>query len=238
MAAVNLIKTTKVYCSLFFDRHIPCLLCGQHQSQILCADCLPLLPTNHPSLCRCGLPHAPGSEPAPLCGRCLKDPPPFAASRAPLCYQFPLDALIQRYKYRGDLVSETGLEQLVASCPNPWPQADALCPLPAHWQRRWLRGFDQSERLARRLSRQWQQPLLNALQRGRATPRQQGLSRKQRQRNLQGAFSCTADVQGLHLTLIDDVMTTGSSARAAARCLLEHGARQVTVWTLARTPQP
>ncbi|WP_237738801.1 ComF family protein [Alcanivorax hongdengensis] len=147
-----------------------------------------------------------------------------------------MDRLITRYKSRGDLTAERACQQLLQRQVLPWPDADALCPLPAHWRRRWLRGFDQSARLTARLAKQWQRPLLPALQRQRPTPHQQGLRASQRRHNLRRAFRCVQPVTGLHLVLVDDVMTTGSSARAAARCLLDAGARRVSVWTLARTP--
>ncbi|WP_235047192.1 ComF family protein [Alcanivorax sp. P2S70] len=184
------------------------------------------------------MPGANNSQPPPLCGRCVRRPPPFAASHAPLIYSHPLDRLIQRYKHHGDLVCENALEQLLADMPLPWPDTDALCALPAHWQRCWWRGFDQSQRLASQLSRLWQRPLLPALLRQRATASQQGLKRTQRERNLRQAFRCVLPMAGLSITLIDDVMTTGSSARAASRTLLDAGAREVNVWTLARTLPP
>ncbi|MGB1466783.1 MAG: ComF family protein [Alcanivorax nanhaiticus] len=125
--------------------------------------------------------------------------------------------------------------QLIGHTPLPWPDSDLICPLPVHWQRRWRRGFDQSERLAHLLSQIWQRPVLSALVRQRATPHQQGLTRRQRQRNLRKAFRCQANVQGRHLVLVDDVMTTGSTAREASRVLLDAGAASVRVWCLART---
>ncbi|ERP90290.1 hypothetical protein Q670_01540 [Alcanivorax sp. P2S70] len=207
---------------------------------LLCAQCTVLLPSLQGPLCRCSLPMpgANNSQPPPLCGRCVRRPPPFAASHAPLIYSHPLDRLIQRYKHHGDLVCENALEQLLADMPLPWPDTDALCALPAHWQRCWWRGFDQSQRLASQLSRLWQRPLLPALLRQRATASQQGLKRTQRERNLRQAFRCVLPMAGLSITLIDDVMTTGSSARAASRTLLDAGAREVNVWTLARTLPP
>ena len=241
MASVNLIEATKVYCSMFFNQSCQCLLCGQTQRSPVCPLCLAMLARLDGPLCRCGLPLPAGDPgnplPAPLCGRCLKRPPSFTVSQAPLHYRFPLDHLIHRYKYRGDLVAERGIEKLLADTPCPWPEMDALCPLPAHWYRRWWRGFDQSQRLTNRLATLWKIPSLPALQRRQSTPMQQGLSRSQRQRNLRGAFACTRPVSGLRLILVDDVMTTGSSARAASDCLLRQGAAEVRVWTLARTPE-
>lgn len=240
MTTVNLIEATKVYCSILFNRSSSCLFCGHSQADPICFACLSLLAHLEGPLCRCGLPH-PGTPPcqndhAPLCGRCVRRPPPFTASHSPLRYHFPVDRLIRRYKYRGDLVAERGIEHILRDTPCPWPGMDALCPLPAHWRRRWQRGFDQSQRLATYLSRRWQLPLLTALQRHQSTSRQQGLSRTQRQRNLRHAFTCQQSVTDMRIVLVDDVMTTGSSARAASECLMRHGAREVRVWTLARTP--
>ena len=240
MPPVNWKAATKVYCRSFFDHFCPCLLCGKMSRSLLCAQCTVLLPSLQGPLCRCSLPMpgANNSQPPPLCGRCVRRPPPFAASHAPLIYSHPLDRLIQRYKHHGDLVCENALEQLLADMPLPWPDTDALCALPAHWQRCWWRGFDQSQRLASQLSRLWQRPLLPALLRQRATASQQGLKRTQRERNLRQAFRCVLPMAGLSITLIDDVMTTGSSASAASRTLLDAGAREVNVWTLARTLPP
>jgi ComF family protein len=245
MAPVNLKAATKVYCSLLFN-HInpsPCTLCGQSESGALCVDCLHLLARLSVPVCRCGLPHG-NEQPVeadsvpPLCGRCIRQPPPFSASQAPLQYTFPIDALITRYKHRADLTVERALAPLLAETPLPWADTDAVCPLPVHWRRRWRRGFDQGDHLARLMGQYWQRPVLPALVRQRATASQQGLSRRQRQRNLRQAFHCQHPVTGLRLILVDDVMTTGSSARAAAQCLLDHGAKDVRVWTLARTLPP
>ncbi len=245
MAPVNLKAATKVYCRLFFD-HInpsPCTLCGKGESHSLCPDCLRLLARVTGPVCRCGLPHgddatAMANIAPPLCGRCIRQPPPFSASQSPLQYTFPVDALITRYKHRADLTVERAITPLLAGTPLPWADTDAVCPLPVHWRRQWRRGFDQGTRLANLMGQYWQRPVLPALVRQRPTPSQQGLTRRQRQRNLRKAFRCQRSVTGLRLILIDDVMTTGSSARAAAQCLIDHGAADVRVWTLARTLDP
>ncbi|MGB2246753.1 MAG: ComF family protein [Alcanivorax sediminis] len=237
MPPVNLAAATKVYFSTLFNQSVPCLLCGIRDDQPLCSHCLTLLQPLPNNQCRCGLPFsaAPAiSEAPPLCGRCIRRPPDFASSTALYPYQFPLDMLIQGFKYHGKLVNERALQQLLAEAPLPWPDSDLICPLPVHWLRRWRRGFDQSERLAQLLSRHWQRPVVPALKRCRATPHQQGLTRHQRQRNLRKAFRCQSDVRGKHLILVDDVMTTGATAREASRALLTAGAASVRVWCLAR----
>lgn len=241
MPPVNLAAATKVYCRLFFNHSEACLLCGGRDSSPLCQHCQALLrPLDH-AQCRCGLPFS--TPPAvatdcavpPLCGRCIRQPPDFAASTALYPYHFPLDMLIQGFKYHGKLANERALQQLISHAALPWPDSDLICPLPVHWQRRWRRGFDQSERLAALLGHHWQRPVVNALIRSRATPHQQGLTRSQRQRNLRQAFRCHRDVSGKKLILVDDVMTTGGTAREASRALLKAGAASVRVWCLART---
>ena len=241
MPPVNLSKATKVYRCLFFDQSEQCLLCGSRHGNLVCLPCQTLLQPIQEAQCRCGLPFS-GVDPQrhqpddpPLCGRCIRQPPGFSASTALYPYQFPLNLLIQGFKHHGKLVNERALQQLIGAASLPWPDCDQLCPLPVHWQRRWRRGFDQSERLANLLGRRWQRPVIRALVRHRATPHQQGLTRKQRQRNLRHAFRCQADVQDLNLVLVDDVMTTGSTARAASQALLDAGAASVRVWCLART---
>ena len=241
MQTVNLPRATKVYRRSLFDQISQCQLCGRRTRALICADCCSLIQPLPSNQCRCGLPFNATSTSAheascpPLCGRCVRHPPAFSASSALYPYEFPLDILIQGFKHHGKLDNERALEQLIGHTPLPWPDSDLICPLPVHWQRRWRRGFDQSERLAHLLSQIWQRPVLSALVRQRATPHQQGLTRRQRQRNLRTAFRCQANVQGLHLVLVDDVMTTGSTAREASRVLLDAGAASVRVWCLART---
>ena len=71
-----------------------------------------------------------------------------------------------------------------------------------------------------------------------ATPPQQGLAARERRRNLRGAFNCTRRLAGESIAIVDDVLTTGSSAGELARILKESGAGQVQLWCCARTPQP
>jgi ComF family protein len=113
---------------------------------------------------------------------------------------------------------------------------DLLIPMPLHWRRRWKRGFNQSELLARRVAQSVRVPLSSALQRRRATRPQAGLTNAQRRQNLAGAFQVRkhSSVEDKHVLLIDDVLTTGATVNAAAAALKRAGARRVTVLTLAR----
>ncbi len=221
----------------------PCTLCGSTlpPEELLCGYCRAVFQPPGEHLCRCGLdtPLPPPSPDRPEpCGRCLTRPPVFDAVWPALRYEPPLDHLIHQYKHQGRLDRERlllrlWLEELAR---RPPPSPDLVVPLPCHWRRHWRRGFSQAERLAAGLGRALALPVHTVLVRQWATPAQQGLSRAARERNLAGAFHCRRSLTGLRVALVDDVMTTGSTARMAARVLRDAGAARVDIWVLARTP--
>jgi len=106
---------------------------------------------------------------------------------------------------------------------------DAVVPMPLHWRRRWRRGFNQSEILARLVAKERRILVLNAVKRVRATAVQAGLTNSNRRKNVAGAFrvSRKTQVAGKRILLIDDVMTTGATAAACASALKRAGARSV-----------
>jgi ComF family protein len=117
-------------------------------------------------------------------------------------------------------------------------QSDALIPVPLHWLRLWRRRSNQAALLALTLGRLCgKQPLAQGLIRGRPTPSQVGLNQKERQENMRGAFAVAGAahmaIAGKRVALIDDVVTTGATAGAAAEALLKAGARQVDVVVFA-----
>ena len=116
------------------------------------------------------------------------------------------------------------------------PPLDVVVPMPLHWRRRWKRGFNQSEILARAVAKKRRLPLIDAVLRVRATAVQAGLSNSNRRKNVAGAFRVprNSKIAGKNVLLIDDVMTTGSTAAACAAALKHAGARSVTLLTLAR----
>ncbi|MCH8542597.1 MAG: ComF family protein [Alcanivorax sp.] len=178
----------------------------------------------------------------PLCGRCLRRPPSFDRVVAPFAYQFPLDVLVLGYKRQRRLALERPLLHLwqtqlaqIANDNLAVPRPEALVPVPLHWRRLWWRGFNPAARLAETAATTLDIPVLPALIRPAATPSQQGLGASARLRNLRNALVVSRPVTGLHLALIDDVVTTGSTAQAASLALLRAGAARVDVWALART---
>ena len=113
---------------------------------------------------------------------------------------------------------------------------DAIVPMPLHWRKRWQRGFNQSELLAREIGRRWNLPVRALVRRKRSTVPQAGLTSAQRRKNVEGAFKAGkgAPLKGMRLLLIDDVLTTGATASACARALKRAGAARVTFLALAR----
>lgn len=213
-----------------------CLLCGAGGSpRLLCPACENDLPQLPAECCpRCALP-TPGGE---VCGRCLRQPPQHDAALAALRYAFPVDRLIQTFKYDRRLALGAYFGQrlaaLAANC-----AADLVIPLPLHPLRLRERGFNQALELARPVSRACALPIVaHACQRIRHTPAQAALPWRQRVANVRGAFHCTADFSGRRLLLIDDVMTSGASLDELARTVKLHGAAHVTVLVVARALPP
>lgn len=168
------------------------------------------------------------------CLHCRERAPPFARATAPFLHGGALADAIHQLKYAGreDLARPLGL--LFAGC-DP-PRADVVVALPLHKSRLRQRGFDQAQLLAREAARRYGLPLLPLLERTRATRQQVGLDRPARELNLRGAFIASPRARGLRVCLVDDVLTTGATAAAGARALLDRGALRVEVRTLARAP--
>lgn len=113
---------------------------------------------------------------------------------------------------------------------------DAIVPMPLHWKRRWQRGFNQAELLARAVAKGTGLHVCNAVSRRKSTQPQAGLTSAERRANVIGAFNVKRrrGIEGRHVLLIDDVLTTGATAGACAAALKRAGAARVTVLTLAR----
>jgi ComF family protein len=217
-----------------------CLLCGAGGAggRDLCAACAGELPGNPIRCPRCALPLVVA---APACGECLRSPPAFAWTRAPFRYVFPLDRLLTRFKYAGDLAAGRLLAELLGDALDDDPRLGdrdgVLVPVPMAPDRLVERGYNQALELARPLAQRLGLPLATAgLARVRATPRQAGLSARARRRNLRGAFVAAPEMVGRRVVLVDDVMTTGATLRECARALRRAGAMEVGVVAVARAP--
>ncbi len=170
------------------------------------------------------------------CGLCRRGVRGFDAAYSFGFYEAELRQLIHLFKYGRVRTLAAPLGKLLARA-LPREQAfDIIIPMPLHWRKRWQRGFNQSELLAREIGRRTNTPVENALRRVRNTAAQAGLTSAKRRLNVSGAFRAKkrAAIDGRRVLLIDDVMTTGATAASCARALQRAGARQVTLLTLAR----
>jgi len=221
-----------------------CALCSaalQDSPAPLCAGCRGELADNLPCCPRCAEPLA-RAEPA--CGPCLQRPPPFAGAFAGFRYAWPLDGLITRFKFGGDLAAGRALALLLAERVRAASPArpDLLVPVPLHDDRLRRRGHDQALELARDLGRTLALPVApDLLRRTRATAAQTELDAVARRRNVRAAFQvqpralARARTAGhRRLVLVDDVMTTGATLAECARTLQQAGFDRVEVWVVAR----
>lgn len=221
-----------------FDFFIPqrCLLCTEVivDSHVLCGGCEGELPYNDASCSRCAAIISAGE----LCGNCLREPPPFDCAFVPLRYHYPIDHLVRRLKYAEDpatgrLLGRFMAEELLATRCTPLPEA--LIPIPLHPGRLRERGYNQALEICRSIADRTGIPIESALlSRQRATPPQVGMRRNDRERNMRNAFRLERSPGFRHIALIDDVITSGATMRAAARTLRAGGASRIESWSLAR----
>ena len=152
-------------------------------------------------------------------------------------YEGSLRKLIQLFKYDRVRPLAAHFGKLMAIGLPREERFDLIVPMPLHWRRRWSRGYNQAALLAREISKRWNTPARNVVRRARATRPQAGLTNAKRRANVAGAFKMKPGVRldGMRILLIDDVLTTGTTASACARVLKRAGARQVTLLAVART---
>ncbi len=241
-----------------------CLACGallpSPSAGPVCAGCwLSIRPLSPPLCDRCGEPVAGPPKPcasglaeagslepaAVLCPRCRHEPSAITIGRSAGAYDGPLRAILHALKYDGRrclarplaaLMRERGRDALAG--------ADVAVPVPLHWRRHLVRGFNQAEDLARLLGL----PVRPALARARATRPQFGLRPGARQRNVHGAFRprrrfpgrepAASWVRGARVVIVDDLATPGATLRECGRVLREMGAREVRTLTVARALTP
>ena len=218
-----------------------CEVCRSWGGAALCTACVARYAAPRPRCGRCGL--ALGLA-APACGDCLRDPPPFEFTVCVADYGFPWDRLIGDYKFRGRVELASAFAALMSSAVRthavPLPQL--VLPVPLAPARLAERGYNQAWELARRVAADLRLPAhADLLQRPVATEQQTELGRAARQRNLRSAFMVDPRrrklLAGQRIALVDDVLTTGATAREAAHQLLRAGAVAVDIWVLARTPE-
>jgi ComF family protein len=214
-----------------------CLLCldpGQPPSLDLCGECEADLPRTGRGCAICA---APVAVPAIACSACLARRPAFDAAFAPYRYEFPLIELIHRLKYGGQIAIARILGTLLARrlAERGPPAVDAIVPVPLHPSREAKRGYNQAGEIARFAADALSLPLARRTAvRVRATEEQAALPAIVRRVNVSGAFEVRAATVPAAVAIVDDVLTTGSTADALARELKRAGCRRVEVWAVAR----
>lgn len=218
-----------------------CFLClsNQIKKYDLCESCLKDLTWSPVSSCpRCGL-----SSSGQICGSCMGSPPDFDATRAIFLYAFPIDTMIQRYKYGGTLSLSHTFGQLMYDKIGSTKRTlniDLIIPMPMHPVRLKERGFNQALEIAKILDQSFKSHSTSKLdyksvQRQTLTPPQASLPLKERVKNIKGAFKVSKDLTGKRIAIVDDVMTTGASLNELAKTLKKAGAAHVECWVIART---
>ena len=139
------------------------------------------------------------------------------------------------FKFHRKLHYASAFGELICGAAEQFPDdIDALLPVPLHWSRHGVRGFNQAAEICRPLQQASGLPVLRNVSRTRRTAYQSGLGARARRRNLAGAFTIRGDVRARHVLLIDDVITTGETCAQLARELLAHGVSRVSVLALAK----
>ena len=214
-----------------------CLLChDQPEFQSgLCPDCwhgLPFIRSPQCQYCARVL-----SRPG-ICGECQHRPPTYDSAIAPLAYEDPVNEMLCALKYRQHLsyvrpVTGVMVDALISQRQK---RPDRLCAVPMTSRALRKRGLNQSVFIARFISRALGIPLCaSLLKKTRHTDQQSALSAKNRQSNLVGAFVCRRRLDGQHIALIDDILTTGATANEISNTLKAAGAARVDIWVCART---
>ncbi len=220
-----------------------CAGCRRHVSQpgVLCAECWPKLRLIERPWCPVtGIPFIHDMGEGFLSAEAIADPPPFERARAAVAYCGVARQMVGGLKYRDrtDLAPWMACWMMRAGA-ELLAEADVIVPVPLHWRRFLRRQFNQSAELARALSRLSGvafEP--SVVRRVKPTLRQVGLARHERDENVRAAFRVPAEAEiriaGRRVLLVDDVYTTGATARAVTRALKKGGAGAVDVLTFAR----
>ncbi|KTD73950.1 competence protein ComF [Legionella tucsonensis] len=171
-----------------------------------------------------------------VCGRCIKKTPYFDRAFINYVYEEPLRKLLHQFKYHDGLYLGSFLSQLIChSLPKNETMPQCLIPVPMHPQRIKSRGFNQAAVLVRLLAKKLQLPYdLTSCQKILNTEPQASLDGEQRKKNLHHAFKAKK-IPWHHVAIVDDLLTTGSTANELAFTLKNSGVKQVDVWCCART---
>ena len=201
--------------------------------RLFCPNCLLQLKRVTNPCIRCGI-TSPGCK--PVCASCLIDPPRWQRLVAPLIYQGLARDLLLQLKYADSLHLANSL---VSSCIDVYasnvPAPEVLLPVPLHRLRLLDRGYNQAFEIARTLSQALGIPVdTRILSRIRNTDSQSGLSANKRETNILGAFAYQTARSYSRVAVVDDIITTGSTASEIAKTLHRAGCAHIEIWALGR----
>jgi ComF family protein len=213
-----------------------CLLCGlMPTTDGLCFACEEALPWQQTVCPQC-------AQPMPeniLCGDCLRYKHCYDQIIAPLRYEQTVRYLITQFKFHEQLICADLLSVLLIKHLSAHPdfvQPDLLLPVPLHRVRMKHRGFNQALELSKSLAAALSIPLdRKILYKKEDSAPQSSLDFKTRKKNIKNRFGLSGKVAGLHVAIIDDVVTTGSTVNEIAALLKQNGALRVSVYAVART---
>lgn len=226
--------------------HELCAFCGQPaggRAAGLCRSCETRITWVTPPYCTlCGRPLRLNAAGSHICSECLSDSPFFSRARAVGIHEGLLRQAIHGLKYGGQIRLAVPLAAWMASTVKDNPAlrgCSVAVPVPSHPGRLAERGYNHAALLSERLAaglRIRHEP--GALCRTRPTDPQSGLGRAVRRTNVEGVFEAVrpGSFRGERVLLVDDVLTTGSTASECARALLRAGCAEVEVVTLAVAP--
>jgi ComF family protein len=225
-----------------------CALCGNMSHKTLCDGCDAAYWNEARLRCTvCAFPLTIGSSRRRgaaryRCATCRAEPPPFDATFALADYRPPLDALALGLKFRARLMLArefaSRLAALAGEALDDAHRPDVIVPVPLAHKRLIERGYNQAWEIARPFAKALHVPAdATLIRRVVETAPQSRLDLAARRQNVGRAFALARPVDGLHVALVDDVMTTGATLEALAHLLKAAGARRVTNFVVLRTPK-
>ncbi|MGB9991441.1 double zinc ribbon domain-containing protein [Massilia sp. SM-13] len=221
---------------------VHCVLCGLASAQHLCAGCREQCLSGGQPRCPVCADPLPGADGTMPCGRCLRHPPDYDATLVAADYVLPVDSLVLQLKFGARLAHARLFGGLLADAALASPgfvKPALLCPVPLGPERLAERGFNQALEIARPLGKRLGIGVdAHCVVRVQDTLAQSLLHARERRRNIAAAFSVTdrAQVEGRHIGVVDDVMSSGETLQELAATLKRYGAARVTNIVFARTP--
>ena len=216
-----------------------CVLCSNpgFDDKDICELCYHDLPWIESACIQCAIPLASHNGDQLRCGQCLQKPPAFDYSMSLFSYETDTIKLVHQLKFNEKLAYSRLLGSMLADAVIRYGAElpDCILPVPLYKKRLRQRGFNQSLELARPIANTFNIPLdVQSVKRALDTQSQTGLNKKQRRKNIRGAFQIVQPLNAQHIAIIDDVVTTTSTVNELARILKRAGAERVDIWSIAR----